>query len=460
MWCRRACQSSCNTYNNNLKEKRKNIEYNNMFPNFKLPGVQWCEVLLEASGLKLKVPHNPEKNRVQLLLHSFSLTWSLREKTPHIPCRNHDAWMASSSSSQSWGNSAGERTRLNKVKERRRRDREKSTKAKSDSQHQQQQKYDVMPKKIKGEEGKKGENVWCSHDVSFVAPAALQKLARRCCSWGGGVEGGKRKKAEEEQQEQATNSSCCHCCSPKLWSPNPNSTTTSLLLLLLLLHHHFSTYQLSLLQSESCVHKFFNCTQHFFFGLKKKKKKNGRRRRWRRGDHQLPRLWRIPFISPTSSQLPPTIYNTATENKINIIKIPQSKKLQFFKRKFLTFMCLFSSRRRRQKQPNAPTIAPIPRRKSTERKRQRRQLGKTKKLAPRAKGAYGAREGEEREEGGRGQRRVSFKIKGMWIWSYLPMGRARSIFLKAFGFWIFWFFGVPRRALHVHEDSIRYYSRC
>lgn len=35
-------------------------------------------------------------------------------------------------------------------------------------------------------------------------------------------------------------------------------------------------------------------------------------------------------------------------------------------------MCLFSSRRRRQQQPNAPTIAPIPRRKSTERKRQRR----------------------------------------------------------------------------------------
>lgn len=173
MWCRRACQSSCNTYNNNLKEKRKNIEYNNMFPNFKLPGVQWWEVLLEASGLKLKVPHNPEKNRVQLLLHSFSLTWSLREKTPHIPCRNHDAWMASSSSSQSWGNSAGERTRLNKVKERRRRDREKSTKAKSDSQHQQQQKYDVMPKKIKGEEGKKGENVWCSHDVVICSTSCF-----------------------------------------------------------------------------------------------------------------------------------------------------------------------------------------------------------------------------------------------------------------------------------------------
>jgi hypothetical protein len=35
-------------------------------------------------------------------------------------------------------------------------------------------------------------------------------------------------------------------------------------LLLLLLHRHFSTYQLSLLESESCVHKFFNCTQHFF----------------------------------------------------------------------------------------------------------------------------------------------------------------------------------------------------
>jgi hypothetical protein len=108
-------------------------------------------------------------------------------------------------------------------------------------------------------------------------------------------------------------------------------------------------------------------------------------------------------------------------------------------------MCLFSSRRRRQHQPNAPTIAPIPRRKSTESKRQRRQLGKTRKLARRAKGAYGAREREESEEGGRGQRRASFKIKGMWIWSYLPMGRARSIFLKAFEFWIFWFFGVPRR---------------
>jgi hypothetical protein len=153
MWCTRACQSSCNTYNNNLKEKRKNIEYNNMLPKFKLSGVQWCEVLLEASGLKLKVPHNPEENRVQLLLPSFSLTWSLREKTPNIPSRHYDAIQASSSS-QSWGNSAGKRTRLNKAKERRRRrDREKSTKAKSDSQHQQQQKYDVMPKKIKGEEG-------------------------------------------------------------------------------------------------------------------------------------------------------------------------------------------------------------------------------------------------------------------------------------------------------------------
>ncbi len=45
-------------------------------------------------------------------------------------------------------------------------------------------------------------------------------------------------------------------------------------------------------------------------------------------DQQLPRLRRIPFISPISSQLPPPIYNTATENKINIIKIPQSKKLK------------------------------------------------------------------------------------------------------------------------------------
>lgn len=172
MWCRRACQFSCNTYNNNLKVKRKNIEYNNRLPKFKLPGVQWCEVLLEASGLKLKVPHNPEENRVQLLLPSFSLTWSLREKTPHILCRNHDAWMASSSS-QSWGNSAGERTRLNKAKERRRRDREKSTKAKSDSQHQQQQKYDVMPKKINGEEDQKGENVWCSHDVVICSSSCF-----------------------------------------------------------------------------------------------------------------------------------------------------------------------------------------------------------------------------------------------------------------------------------------------
>jgi hypothetical protein len=53
-----------------------------------------------------------------------------------------------------------------------------------------------------------------------------------------------------------------------------------------------------------------------------------KRRRWRWGDQQLPRLRRIPFISPTSSQLPPTIYNTATENKMDIIKIPRSKKLK------------------------------------------------------------------------------------------------------------------------------------
>ncbi len=73
-------------------------------------------------------------------------------------------------------------------------------------------------------------------------------------------------------------------------------------------------------------------------------------------------------------------------------------------------------------------------------------IGKNEKARAKGKGGlWCAREGEEREEGGRGQRRVSFKIKGMWIWSYLPMGRARSIFLKAFGFWIFWFFGVLRR---------------
>jgi hypothetical protein len=43
------------------------------------------------------------------------------------------------------------------------------------------------------------------------------------------------------------------------------------------------------------------------------------------------------------------------------------------------------------------------------------------------------------------------------------MGRARSIFLKAFGFWILDFFSVfwgPEKEGQVHEDSIRYYSRC
>lgn len=163
MWCRRACQSSCNTYNNNLKVKRKNIEYNNMLPKFKLPGVQWCEVLLEASGLKLKVPHNPEEKRVRLLLPSYSLTWSLKGKTPYSMqkpwCPNGIIIITKLRKFGWWEN------KTQQIKKKKKRDREKSTKAKSDSQHQQQQKYDVMPKKIKGEEGKKGENVWCSHDV-------------------------------------------------------------------------------------------------------------------------------------------------------------------------------------------------------------------------------------------------------------------------------------------------------
>jgi hypothetical protein len=42
------------------------------------------------------------------------------------------------------------------------------------------------------------------------------------------------------------------------------------------------------------------------------------------------------------------------------------------------------------------------------------------------------------------------------------MGRARSIFLKAFGFWIldFLVFWGPEKEGQLHEDSIRYYSRC
>jgi hypothetical protein len=31
----------------------------------------------------------------------------------------------------------------------------------------------VMPKKIKGEEGKKGENVWCSHDVVICSSSCF-----------------------------------------------------------------------------------------------------------------------------------------------------------------------------------------------------------------------------------------------------------------------------------------------